>query len=245
MSTLREQIMEMKGIARSNERYDELWAALKVTLIQRDHREVAWADLGIKEYYYAHEQAAKVRNVTTTSTTNSAEASGKDANSLAGLESAASSSSLSVPFTINEELVNAKTEMKVLKSASKTLLKIQSEVKKAVSDMKVQQLNGQLSKEACDDLENLIAARVEIQSALDEISLMEARFDDVSKGDVHALEKLSADMVDLKNICLARSSGWKKRKANQTLAALAKVAASAAPGTPPPGQASPSCHIED
>ena len=46
-----EEIMGLKKVSMNHPQYQQLWNALKETLVERDPQEAAWADLGEKQWF--------------------------------------------------------------------------------------------------------------------------------------------------------------------------------------------------
>ena len=69
--------MKMNDVKKSDANYANMWAALKPTLSERPHKVAAWADLGVCEYYYIHDDPERVSNSSRSSTGQAGKASGK------------------------------------------------------------------------------------------------------------------------------------------------------------------------
>ena len=69
--------MKLRKIESTHPRYELLWEALKPSLVEREHRDRCWADIGEKEYYYVHDEAARVENTSANAIVNGGKASGK------------------------------------------------------------------------------------------------------------------------------------------------------------------------
>ena len=69
--------MKLNNVTKDDDMYKPMWAALQPTLTERDHENVAWAAIGIKQYYYIFNEALRIQNQTSSSTTSSGKAAGK------------------------------------------------------------------------------------------------------------------------------------------------------------------------
>ena len=74
--------MAHKKINAQHPKYQELWAALKNNLVERDHEEEAWAALGEKQYFYSHTEHQRVESQTRTGTSVQGKSAGKGCLSL-------------------------------------------------------------------------------------------------------------------------------------------------------------------
>ena len=192
---LPEEIMELKKVNKQNPQYDALWSALKGTLVEREHDEPSWAALGLKQYYYAHQEHQKVEVSSSSSTTMEGKAAGKGHVRLLH-DGGADAANIVVQHPEWQEC-NAK--YKIHKSGTDKLSQVAKEVSKMLAQYRVG------GPEHADDVAQLSSLLREIHQFQEDMDVQSATFASCSKIDVTALAALSISFDDCKKICEAFS----------------------------------------
>ena len=159
-NTLRSQIMKLNSCDKSDTNYAILWAALMPTLSERPHKVSAWAELGIKEYYYIHEDAEKVSNSTKSSTGHKGKSSGKGKGNMMADEE----TTVAVEV-INPDFVDLNNAKKIAESAQKAMGSQIMDMKKLTSAASASGKDG-----LAEDIRKITVMITEIDGFLDTIT---------------------------------------------------------------------------
>ena len=203
-----EGIMELKKVCAQNPAYEKLWEALKATLVEREHEEPSWAALGMKQWFYLHNEHQRVSDSSASGTELSGKASGK------GHQHLLNGSAPAEVVVLHPEHVACKAKFAVNRSAAGKLNSVASDVGKLVASLKVD-----VDNDHSEELAKLGQLVSEIRERVEEMSVLDARFESLDKGESEKLEKLSGDYDDARVLCEAHLKGWGEysaaRKAEQ------------------------------
>jgi hypothetical protein len=184
-----EEIMGLKKVSTNHPQYQQLWSALKETLVERDHQEAAWAALGMKQWFYSHNGHQEVEASSSSSTQVTGKAAGKGHMQLLdGPE---------VNIVVRNQEWNAcNAQYKVHKSGHDRLGLVAKEMGRQIAQLKH---TGQAAV-VVDKINDFLKAVREFQEEMD---VQTVAFESVAKDDVPTLRQLSEKFEVLKNMAEA------------------------------------------
>jgi hypothetical protein len=200
--------MKLKHVDVGHPKYEEYWQVLKKTLVERDHRDQCWADLGEKESYYAHDAASQIRNTSTNSTSNFGKAHGKG-KALEGVQGVLNAE----PEIIHEEWEKCFQLNNILLSAQKLLGKAAKEMRQQSTAWKImKRAMGDLPDNVDKEMDGLAVLMENLNEFIEHLELLEGRFKSHQKTDVSDLKLLAVEMQEASAVGQAHVTGWKSKK---------------------------------